>query len=223
MRDTVDRAIKKHEMKNAEESLPIYGRDPRRSLVYIAIQLVHSVIYARRIVGVAVVAILIVVVIIVDGIVAIVIGIIRLVGFFAAGVRTAVRRFGAVRSAALGGRFGRAMYPAVGRVLIRFSRAAVLDAGVFMLCAGAAAGRSGAAAGDAGIDLRGFMYPAISGALSRFSVAAALDTGILGSECADTQNAGSQRNEHCAKNAFPNSLFHGKVLSVMYGGVVGGK
>ena len=36
-----------------------------------------------------------------------------LVGFFAAGVRTAVRRFGAVRSAALGGRFGRAMYPAV--------------------------------------------------------------------------------------------------------------
>ena len=47
--------------------------------------------------------------------------------------------------------------------------------------------------------------------------------GILGSECADTQNAGSQRNEHCAKNAFPNSLFHGKFLSVMYGGVVGGK
>lgn len=31
----------------------------------------------------------------------------------------------------------------------------------------------------------------------------------------DTQNAGSQRNEHCAKNSFPNSLFHGKVLSVM--------
>ena len=60
------------------------------------------------------------------------------------------------------------------------------------------------------------MYPAIGGALSRLSVAAVLDTGILGSECADTQNAGSQRNEHCAKNAFPNSLFHGKVLSVMY-------
>ena len=115
------------------------------------------------------------------------------------------------------------MYPTVGRVLIRFSRAAVLDAGVFMLCAGAAAGRSGAAAGDAGIALGGFMYPAIGGALSRFSVAATLDTGILGSECADTQNAGSQRNEHCAKNAFPNSLFHGKFLSVMYGGVVGGK
>ena len=72
-----------------------------------------SVIYACCVVRVAVVAILIVVVIIVDGIVAIVIGIIRLVGFFAAGVRTAVRRFGAVRSAALGGRFGRAMYPAV--------------------------------------------------------------------------------------------------------------
>ena len=69
-RDTVDRAIEKHEMKNAEESLPIYGRNPRRSLVYIAIQLVHSVIYARRIVGVAVVAILIVVIIIIDGIVA---------------------------------------------------------------------------------------------------------------------------------------------------------
>lgn len=79
------------------------------------------------------------------------------------------------------------MYPAVGRVLIRFSRAAVLDAGVFMLCARAAAGRSGAATGDAGIALRGFMYPAIGGALSRFSVAAALDAGILGSECADTQ------------------------------------
>ena len=156
-------------MKNDEESLPIYGRNPRRSLVYIAIQLVHSVIYACCVVRVAVVAILIVVVIIIDGIVAIVIGIIRLVGFFTAGVGAAVRRFGAVRSAALGGRFGRAMYPAVGRVLIRFSRAA------------------------------------------------ALDTGILGSECADTQNAGSQRNEHCAKNAFPNSLFHGKVLSVMYG------
>ena len=160
-------------MKNAEESLPIYGRNPRRSLVYISIQLVHSVIYACCVVRVAVVAILIVVVIIIDGIVAIVIGIIRLVGFFTAGVRTAVRRFGAVRSAALGGRFGRAMYPAVGRVLIRFSRAATLDA------------------------------------------------GILGSECADTQNAGSQRNKHCAKNAFPNSLFHGKVLSVMYGGVGG--
>ena len=115
------------------------------------------------------------------------------------------------------------MYPAVGRVLIRFSRAAVLDAGVCMLCAGAAAGRSGAAAGDAGIDLRGFMYPAVGRVLSRLSVAAALDAGILGSECADTQNAGSQRNEHCAKNVFPNSLFHGIVLSVMYGGVVGGK
>ena len=115
------------------------------------------------------------------------------------------------------------MYPAVGRVLIRFSRAAVLDAGVFMLCAGAAAGRPGAAAGDDGIALSGFMYPAIGRALSRFSGAAALDAGILGSECTDTQNAGSQRNEHCAKNGFPNSLFHGKVLSVMYGGVVGGK
>ena len=103
------------------------------------IQLVHSVIYACCVVRVAVVAILIVVVIIIDGIVAIVIGIIRLVGFFTAGVRAAVRRFGAVRSAALGGRFGRAMYPAVVRVLIRFSRAAVLDAGVFMLYAGAAA------------------------------------------------------------------------------------
>lgn len=72
------------------------------------------------------------------------------------------------------------MYPAVVRVLIRFSRAAVLDAGVFMLYAGAAAG-------DAGIALRGFMYPAIGGAFSRLSVAAALDTGILGSECTDTQ------------------------------------
>ena len=160
-------------MKNAEESLPIYGRNPRRSLVYIPIQLVHSIIYACCVVRVAVVAILIVVVIIIDGIVAIVIGIIRLVGFFAAGVRAAVRRFGAVRSAAFGGRFGRAMYPAVGRVLIRLSAAATLD------------------------------------------------TGILGSECADTQNAGSQRNKQCAKNAFPNSLFHGKVLSVMYGGVGG--
>ena len=141
-RDTVDRAIKKHEMKNDEESLPIYGRNPRRSLVYIAIQLVHSVICACCVVRVAVVAILIVVVIIVDGIVAIIIGIIRLVGFFTAGVRAAVRRF------------GRAMYPAVGRVLICFSRAVVLDAGVFMLCAGAAAGRPGAATGDAGIALR---------------------------------------------------------------------
>ena len=108
------------------------------------------------------------------------------------------------------------MYPAVGRVLIRFSRAAVLDAGVFTLCAGAAAGRSGAATGDAGIALRGFMYPAIGGAFSRLSVATAFDAGILGSECANTQNAGSQRNEHCTKNAFPNSLFHGKVLSVIY-------
>ena len=71
------------------------------------------------------------------------------------------------------------MYPAVGRVLICFSRAAVLDAGVFMLCAGAAAG-------DTGIALRGFMYPAIGGALSRLSVAAALDAGILGSECTGT-------------------------------------
>ena len=115
------------------------------------------------------------------------------------------------------------MYPAVCRVLIRFSRAAVLDAGVFMLCAGAAAGRSGAATGDTGIALRGFMYPAIGGALSSLSGAAAFDAVILGSKCADTQNAGSQRNEHCAKNAFPNCLFHGKVLSVMYGGVVGGK
>ena len=115
------------------------------------------------------------------------------------------------------------MYPAVGRVLICFSRAAVLDAGVFMLCAGAAAGRPEAATRDAGIALSGFMYPAIGRALSRFSGTATLDTGVLGSECADTQNAGSQRNEHCAKNAFPNSLFHGKVLSVMYGGVVGGK
>ena len=113
------------------------------------------------------------------------------------------------------------MYPTVGRVLIRLSRAAVLDAGVCMLSAGAAAGRSGAAAGDAGIALSGFMYPAVGRVLIRFSCAATLDTGILGSECADTQNAGSQRNEHCAKNAFPNSLFHGKVLSVMYGGVVG--
>ena len=78
------------------------------------------------------------------------------------------------------------MYPAVGRVFIRFSRAAVLDAGVFMLCARAAAGRSGAAARDAGIALRGFMYPAIGGALSRLSVAAALDAGILGSEFTGT-------------------------------------
>ena len=113
------------------------------------------------------------------------------------------------------------MYPAVGRVLIRFSRAAVFDAGVFMLCARAAAGRSGAAARDAGIALGGLMYPTIGGALSRLSGATAFDAGILGSECTDTQNAGSQRNEHCAKNGFPNSLFHGKVLSVMYGGVGG--
>ena len=55
-----------------------------------------------------------------------------------------------------------------------------------MFCAGAAAGRSGAAAGDTGIALRGFMYPAIGGALSRLSVAAALDAGILGSECTGT-------------------------------------
>ena len=175
------------------------------------IQLVHSVIDVCCVVRVAVVAILIVVVIIVDGIVAIVIGIIRLVGFFTVCVRTAVRRFGAVRSAALGGRFGRAMYPAVGRVLIRFSRAAVLDAGVFMFCAGAAAGRSGAASKNAGIALRGF----IGRALSRLSGAATLDTGILGSECAGAQDAGGQHNEHCAKNSFPNSLFHGKVLSVV--------
>ena len=50
-----------------------------------------------------------------------------------------------------------------------------------MLCAGAAAGRSGAAAGDAGIALSGFMYPAIGRALSCLSGAATLDTGILGS------------------------------------------
>ena len=85
-----------------------------------------------------------------------------------------------------------------------------------MLCAGAAAGRSGAAAGDAGIALSGFMNPAIGRALSRLSVAATLDTGILGSECADTQNAGSQRNEHCAKNAFPNSLFHSLEHTIRY-------
>ena len=60
------------------------------------------------------------------------------------------------------------------------------------------------------------MYPAIGGTLSRLSVAAALDTDILGSECTGTQDASSQRNKQCAKNAFPNSLFHGKVLSVMY-------
>ena len=107
------------------------------------------------------------------------------------------------------------MYPAVGRVLIRFSRAAVLDAGVFMLCAGAAAGRSGAAARDAGIALGGLMYPAIGRALSSLSGAVAFDAGILGSKCAGTQDAGGQRNEHCAKNVFPNSLFHGKVLSVV--------
>lgn len=75
-----------------------------------------------------------------------------------------------------------------------------------MFCAGAA-GRSGAAAGDAGIVLSRFMYPATDGALSRLSGAATLDTGILGSECAGAQDVGSQRNEHCAKNAFPNSLF----------------
>lgn len=84
-----------------------------------------------------------------------------------------------------------------------------------MFCAGAA-GRSGAAAGDAGIALSRFMYPAIGRAFSCLSVAAALDTGILGSECTGAQDAGGQRNEHCAKNAFPNSLFHGKVLSVIY-------
>ena len=50
---------------------------------------------------------------------------------------------------------------------------------------------------------------------SRLSVAAALDTGILGSECTGAQDASGQRNEHCAKNSFPNSLFHGKVLSVV--------
>mgnify|MGYP003209771364 FL=1 len=83
-----------------------------------------------------------------------------------------------------------------------------------MLCAGAA-GRSGAAAKDAGIALSRFMYPAIGRALSRLSGAATLDTGILGSECAGAQDAGGQRNEHCAKNSFPNSLFHGKVLSVV--------
>ena len=82
------------------------------------------------------------------------------------------------------------MYPTISRIFICLSGAAVLDAGVFMLCAGAAAGRSGATTGDAGIALRGFMYPAIGGALSRLSVAAALDTGILGSECAGTQDAG---------------------------------
>ena len=108
------------------------------------------------------------------------------------------------------------MYPAVGRVLIRFSRAAVLDADVFMLCAGATAGRSGAAAGDAGIRLGWLMYPAIGRALSSLSGATAFDAGILGSKCAGTQNAGGQRNERCAKNSFPNSLFHGTVLSVMY-------
>ena len=154
------------------------------------IQLVHSVIYARRIVRVAVVTILIVVVIVIDGIIAVIIGIIRLVGFFIAGIRTAVRRFGAVRSAAFGGGFGRAMCPTISRVFIRFSRAAVLDASVFMLCAGAAAGRSGAAAGDAGIRFGWFMYPAIGRALSRLSIAATLDAGILGSKCAGTQDTG---------------------------------
>ena len=67
------------------------------------------------------------------------------------------------------------------------------------------------------------MYPAVGRVLIRFSGAAVLDAGILGSECAGAQDASSQRNEHCAKNAFPNCLFHGKVLSVMCGGVVGGK
>ena len=84
-----------------------------------------------------------------------------------------------------------------------------------MLCAGAAAGRSGAAAKDAGIALGGLMYPTIGRALSSLSGAATLDTGILGSECTGTQDAGSQRHKHGAKNAFPNSLFHGKVLSVV--------
>ncbi len=73
------------------------------------------------------------------------------------------------------------MYPAVGRVLICFSRAAVLDAGVFMLCAGAAAGRPEAATRDAGIALGGLMYPTIGRALSSLSGAAAFDAGILGS------------------------------------------
>ena len=78
------------------------------------------------------------------------------------------------------------MYPAVGRVLIRFSRAAVLDAGVFTLCAGAAAGRSGAAARDARIALGGLMYLAIGRALSSLSGATAFDAGILDSECTGT-------------------------------------
>ena len=82
------------------------------------------------------------------------------------------------------------MYPTISRVFIRFSRAAVLDASVFMLCAGAAAGWSGAAAGDAGIRLGWFMYPAIGRAFSRLSVAATLDAGILGSKCTDTQDTG---------------------------------
>ena len=80
-----------------------------------------------------------------------------------------------------------------------------------MLCAGATAGRSGAAAGDAGIRL-GWL---IGRALSSLSGATAFDAGILGSKCAGTQDAGGQRNERCAKNSFPNSLFHGKVLSVV--------
>ena len=84
-----------------------------------------------------------------------------------------------------------------------------------MLCAGAA-GRSGAAAGDAGIRFGWFMYPAIGRALSRLSVAATLDAGILGSKCTDTQDTGGQHYKHGAQNVFPNSLFHGKVLSVMY-------
>ena len=83
-----------------------------------------------------------------------------------------------------------------------------------MFCAGAT-GRSGAAAGDAGIVLSRFMYPTIGRALSSLSGATAFDAGILGSECAGAQDAGGQRNEHCAKNSFPNSLFRGKVLSVV--------
>ena len=55
-----------------------------------------------------------------------------------------------------------------------------------MLCAGAAAGRSGATTGDAGIALGGLMYPTIGGALSRLSGATAFDAGILGSECTGT-------------------------------------
>ena len=55
-----------------------------------------------------------------------------------------------------------------------------------MLCAGAAAGRPGATAGDAGIALGWLMYPTIGRALSSLSVTAALDAGILGSECTGT-------------------------------------